>query len=237
MIYGDNPVKINERQDALGLNVYTYVPDITAIMQSSNLYVYCMNNPLMYVDEDGEIAFLSTMAIGGAVGALVSGAFQIGRNPYHGNDWNQGVGTAMLAGGVSGALATVPIPGLGAAGSAIIMGGVGNVAGNAIKGDIGNFQDVMASFGMGALAGGVGYGAGQGLMKIADKMWGELSRTAQKQAIIGLGNVSQKYVNIVLQEIKNGVTENIYRQLVQRYGADVVLAATVSAVGTEVKGK
>jgi len=56
MIYGDNPRKINERQDALGLNIYTYAPDIEAIRQSGNLYVYCMNNPLMYVDPSGNLS-------------------------------------------------------------------------------------------------------------------------------------------------------------------------------------
>jgi len=47
MLYGDNP------QDPLGLNIYT--PDVTAIIQSGNLYVYCMNNPVMYVDPDGKL--------------------------------------------------------------------------------------------------------------------------------------------------------------------------------------
>ena len=41
MIYGDNPQKINEKQDALGLNTYTLIPQITAVMQAGNLYVYC----------------------------------------------------------------------------------------------------------------------------------------------------------------------------------------------------
>jgi hypothetical protein len=54
MIYGDSPARINERQDPLGLNIYTYAPDINAIRQSSNLYVYCGNNPLMYIDPTGE---------------------------------------------------------------------------------------------------------------------------------------------------------------------------------------
>ena len=57
MIYGNNPVKWNEREpdekDPTGLNTYTYKPDIHAIMQSGNLYGYCMNNPLMYVDSNG----------------------------------------------------------------------------------------------------------------------------------------------------------------------------------------
>ena len=42
MIYGDNPDKDNS------------VPNISAIMQSSNLYVYCTNNPVMLVDPTGE---------------------------------------------------------------------------------------------------------------------------------------------------------------------------------------
>jgi len=46
MIYGDNP------KDPLGLNRYT--PDISAIRQSGNLYLYCSNNPIMYVDPTGQ---------------------------------------------------------------------------------------------------------------------------------------------------------------------------------------
>lgn len=40
MIYGDNNSSI---------------PDITAIMQSSNCYVYCMNNPIRWIDPSGYI--------------------------------------------------------------------------------------------------------------------------------------------------------------------------------------
>ena len=60
MIYGDEPVKWNDRganrKDPLGLNTYTYKPDINAIMQSGNLYTYCMSNPLIYQDPGGEFA-------------------------------------------------------------------------------------------------------------------------------------------------------------------------------------
>ena len=65
MIYGDNPAKWNERsggtQDYLGLNAYTYKPNIKAIMQAGNLYAYCINNPLMYIDYGGEALSLSTV--------------------------------------------------------------------------------------------------------------------------------------------------------------------------------
>ena len=47
-MYGDNP------QDPLGLGIYT--ADIMAIMQSGNLYAYCMGNPVMYVDPTGNNA-------------------------------------------------------------------------------------------------------------------------------------------------------------------------------------
>ena len=65
-IYGDNPRKINERQDALGLNTYAYAPEITAIMQSGNLYVYCVNSPVMYVDRTGNLLHLA-LAGGGTI--------------------------------------------------------------------------------------------------------------------------------------------------------------------------
>ena len=56
-IYGDNPQKTNEHEDRLGIQTYAYVPQIAAVMQSGNLYVYCGNDPVMYVDESGELAW------------------------------------------------------------------------------------------------------------------------------------------------------------------------------------
>lgn len=58
MIYGDNPQKINEREDALGTTLYSYKPQIAAILQSGNLYVYGLNNPVAYTDPTGKSATL-----------------------------------------------------------------------------------------------------------------------------------------------------------------------------------
>jgi RHS repeat-associated protein len=78
MIYGDNPVKWNEREvdpnDPLGLNTYTYMPNITAIMQNNNLYVYCMNNPIMYLDGTGKDAAMAAEVLkwGWTTGGIVA---------------------------------------------------------------------------------------------------------------------------------------------------------------------
>ena len=59
MIYGDNPQKINVREDILGLRTYTMLPQISAVGQSGNLYVYCGNSPVKYYDATGETGVLA----------------------------------------------------------------------------------------------------------------------------------------------------------------------------------
>ena len=54
MIYGDNPQKINLREDKLGLKYYSYAPQIAAIAQSGNLYIYCGSNPIYLADTQGD---------------------------------------------------------------------------------------------------------------------------------------------------------------------------------------
>jgi hypothetical protein len=49
MIYGDVSQAIGK--DPLGLNIYA--PNIFAIRQSTNLYAYCGNNPVFFIDPSG----------------------------------------------------------------------------------------------------------------------------------------------------------------------------------------
>ena len=105
-IYGDSPQKTNEREDRLGIQTYAYVPQISAVMQSGNLYVYCMNDPVMYVDESGESIILTSIIIGAVVGATIGGigAAVISKNQlgYVDGKW---VLIGVSGGSVVGALA------------------------------------------------------------------------------------------------------------------------------------
>ena len=138
MIYGDNPQKINEREDKLGLKTYSYAPQITAIMQAGNLYVYALNNPLAYCDPTGNSATLIIAAgiflfgtLGGLTGMQLADAAGA-------TGWEKAlyVGVGTLIGGIGGyALATAAIPatvataGVGASvsASAVAAGPVGSL--------------------------------------------------------------------------------------------------------------
>ena len=69
MIYGDDPEEL--RKDPLGLSVY--VPNGLVIRQSTNLYAYCINNPIMFLDPSGRFAdVLQPPNFLGLAGALAS---------------------------------------------------------------------------------------------------------------------------------------------------------------------
>ena len=53
MILGNNPQKVNGRKNLLGEDIYTLMPDITATLQSNNLYNYSINSPVRYTDPSG----------------------------------------------------------------------------------------------------------------------------------------------------------------------------------------
>jgi hypothetical protein len=77
MLFGDNPIRINEREDLLGNNLYTMMPDIWAIMQAANLYVYCANNPIMWTDPSGLWMKLATIVLTKAETQIAKAATRI----------------------------------------------------------------------------------------------------------------------------------------------------------------
>ena len=83
-------------------------------LDDKNLYAYCDNSP---VDREDDGEFWHILA-GAVAGALVSGAVTAITNIATGKKWSDGIGVAMAAGALSGAIAS---SGLGA-----VAQGVGN---------------------------------------------------------------------------------------------------------------
>ena len=105
-VYGDSPQRACEYEDRLGLNLYSYAPQLSAIRQSGNLYVYCVNNPVLYQDPTGESIILASILIGAAIGAILGGVGgAVLSNAQLGYvDWNW-VAIGSIGGGILGGFA------------------------------------------------------------------------------------------------------------------------------------
>ena len=232
MIFGSDPVRWNERlSDPLGLNTYTLKPDIHAIMQSGNLYVYCINNPIMFIDPSGE-AIITTLLVAAAVGAVFSGGFRIRRNMVEGSAWHTGVLRSMLGGGVAGAISVVPIPGVRKFAAATIMGATGNVAGQLVVGEINSVNDVVSALNAGAAAGILGHGAATLMGNAYRSYFKSLTRAQQRASLKRIGTITNRELTAIRQEINRGLTNARLEELVRRYGWEVVVSAVVSSTTT-----
>ena len=153
---------------------YVQLPDFS---QSFNRYSYCLNNPLKYVDKDGESFLLIGAILVGAYlgGSSVNGTFNPTKWNY--NNWQTYAGIAI--GGLAGYAGASVGAGVAASASAYGMGSIesgvfGGIAGGAISGAIngggmtaimgGSVSDVFTNAamgaGMGGLAGGISGGIG-----------------------------------------------------------------------------
>ena len=133
-IYGDNPRKINEREDKLGLKAYSYAPQITAVMQSGNLYVYGVGNPVAYVDRDGNIAFLVITALAGVAIGAIAGAIQsyVEYGEIHWENVAIGAGIGGIAGLAGGAAISVLLTGSATASLAAISATIAAISQNGL---------------------------------------------------------------------------------------------------------
>jgi hypothetical protein len=96
--------------------------------QSLNLYAYCQNNPIMYVDENGHWIHIAIGAlVGGAIGGVISVVSQAAQA---GGDLSQIDMTKVListaTGAASGALASTGFGLLWQMGGNVILGGASN---------------------------------------------------------------------------------------------------------------
>ena len=73
------------------------------LSQSYNRYGYCMNNPMKYVDESGEVFGLDDILYG----VIIAGAINLGVNIIQGGTHSVGQGLAQFISGAAGGLATL----------------------------------------------------------------------------------------------------------------------------------
>ncbi len=144
---------------------YIQAPDFPG---NFNRYSYCLNNPLKYVDPNGEFA-ISTMLIVGAIGAVVFGAGNVAAHAIREDDlghgkWAEYFFSGALAGFVVGALGYAGLSGMvslasmsgfwGGVGRTILWGTLGMAkintyatAASALGGVITNGWDGLANAG------------------------------------------------------------------------------------------
>ena len=152
----------------LGMDPYVQLPDFT---QNFNRYSYALNNPLVYVDPDGEFVlttFLITVGIGTAMGAAMGGISYTVSTAISGQQWDakqfwKTVGIGAISGAAGGGVGSVVSSALpatigGFAGGAI-SGGAGGGVGGFIGGSLGSWAN-GGSFVEGLKAGGISLGFG-----------------------------------------------------------------------------
>ena len=158
---------------------FVQMPDFT---QSYNRYSYCMNNPVMYSDPDGEVFVIDDIIAAAVLGAIFNGFSQI----VAGNVNN--VGDFFLAAGI-GALS-------GAAGLTVGSGINATIAGGGFaSGFVGSATITATGFWAGAGTGAAsgfasGIISGTGNSLLAGKSFGKSLQDGLKEGVIGLGSGS-----------------------------------------------
>jgi len=149
---------------------YVQAPDFT---QNFNRYSYCLNNPLVYTDPDGEFFFSLFLGPIGAIidaacwGAVINGSVYAASTAIIGQKWDWGqFGKSMAVGAISGAIGagsgmlTQGLKVYGAIPGALIKGGIQGTAG----GIAGGFSNVIMENDWDAFGGGFAQGFGTGFV-------------------------------------------------------------------------
>jgi len=93
--------------------------------QGFNRYAYALNNPMMYTDPSGEIAWFVPVIVGAVIGSYAGGAINQGNmNPFQWNLSDPNLGSSMIIGGLLGASAGAAFSAAASAGSWNLLGGI-----------------------------------------------------------------------------------------------------------------
>ena len=148
-----------------------------------NLFAYCDNNPVIRADSSGEIWHI---VIGAVVGGLVNGAIKAVSNLIEGKKVTDGLGTAILSGAASGALASTGV-------------GIGVMI-------IGNASISMAENAANQIIANKGFENFDAVSVMIDGVAGGISG-----AIGGAGTGSKHLTNLGKQTVKRSVKTTVHK--------------------------
>ena len=154
------------------------------LSQSFNRYGYCMNNPMKYVDESGEVFGLDDILFG----VVIAGAINLGVNIIQGGTHSVGQGLAQFISGAAGGLATLfggPIAGgivVGSANSFVNQGFGMNGRWN--WGNISTSRLLLDGI-IGGATGKLGESIGKGVDKLIGSSLKSIGNPIIKEGVLG----------------------------------------------------
>lgn len=167
-------------------------------------YAYANNNPYKYVDPDGEIGILASMAIGAAASMIVDAGFQLASN----KEFNVG---QMLRAGVAGAAG----------------GGLAGV-GTAVKA-LSNISK-LDKVGIVSTAGVAASGVSVGVAQVNSVLAGEGGLTATQVAVEAVSAVAPTPGKVAGEALSHVAGTSSRNGVVEAVADDVVSGATSKAV-------
>ncbi len=153
------------------VNADSYVSTGTGTL-GYNMFAYCNNNPVMYVDPSGELALLATMAIGALVGAFIniSVSMLVAQSNDQEYTWKNAVADG-IGGAITGAVGVTGIGALGQAVAGFVAGGISSLVLDALNQESLNWtraKNAASAGAIGAFVSGSGLGLTQANADVLD---------------------------------------------------------------------
>ena len=191
-----------------------------------NLFAYCDNNPVIRKDDGGEFWNFVVGAVGGA---LFGGIGQVFSNLASGKKWTEGLGTAIVTGAASGALAA---SGVGIFGSIVgnaTIAMAGNATNQIIKNKgFKNFDvgDMLVDGVIGGIAGSVGK---EGLGKHVN--FGTLNKRLTNKILSRSAKAAKQGIKYYVSQTRRPYWEYLIKSTLKAAAATAALLTAKNRLG------